>query len=576
MAIGELMAAGADARSLELLLGEAAQGADPQTLRGMRSGLLAPPAVGGSNAFAAAASRSASGGALLVGEFHLQIGIIPPVLYIVHIEHGDGDYVQGANLPGLCTLSAARTRHVAWSYTYAHGDNVDVVVGPIDRTRMQRRVETVRIRGTSARERWVYWDGPYGTIEDDGTAPDAPRPCVRWNGAHIGGLDHDGGVGIEWCRNVDEAVETLRQVQLISLHAVVADASGRVGYVQTGLVDQRPEGHSGAYPRAGDPAQPAPDPLPESTRPWFVDPPDGLIVSANERRDGPDGRVSSGPPRPGTHRWCALPEPQYRRKRLGACLETGAPLDLATMLRASYDDTDLGARAAMRVWSRLLPPEARPLAEWAEHDATPGTDEGRTFLTLFHALHHEAVRALFAARFGDAATARMLDHLGLGMAFEQPLDAALLLQRHDLLDEKELRRVLAIAWPLARARAADPRRAQPPTAAFRHTLFGGRLPRVLGFDTAARPWRGGPNAPFQVRSVDFEGERMLFGPAFHLVFDMSRPHGWYNSPGGASESRLGPGYAAGLDAWHEGRLLPLGSPTGAPPAAPLTRAAPTS
>jgi hypothetical protein len=39
-------------------------------------------------------------------------------------------------------------------------------------------------------------------------------------------------------------------------------------------------------------------------------------------------------------------------------------------------------------------------------------------------------------------------------------------------------------------------------------------------------------------------------------------------PGGASERRTGPGYGKGVDLWAEGRFLPLGPVTGAPPRAP--------
>jgi hypothetical protein len=44
-----------------------------------------------------------------------------------------------------------------------------------------------------------------------------------------------------------------------------------------------------------------------------------------------------------------------------------------------------------------------------------------------------------------------------------------------------------------------------------------------------------------------------------LLMDMSQRGAWYNMPGGASESRFGPGYGKGLQAWLEGSLLPLGS-----------------
>jgi hypothetical protein len=46
---------------------------------------------------------------------------------------------------------------------------------------------------------------------------------------------------------------------------------------------------------------------------------------------------------------------------------------------------------------------------------------------------------------------------------------------------------------------------------------------------------------------------------------MSRPGGWYNFAGGASERKRGPGYGAVLEDWRLGRFVPLGKPEGEPP-----------
>jgi len=50
-----------------------------------------------------------------------------------------------------------------------------------------------------------------------------------------------------------------------------------------------------------------------------------------------------------------------------------------------------------------------------------------------------------------------------------------------------------------------------------------------------------------------------------MVFDMSKPGGWFHIPGGASERRLGAGYGRGVSEWLEGRFLPLGEPQGPAP-----------
>jgi hypothetical protein len=78
---------------------------------------------------------------------------------------------------------------------------------------------------------------------------------------------------------------------------------------------------------------------------------------------------------------------------------------------------------------------------------------------------------------------------------------------------------------------------------------------------------GAPCAPFQTRSVRFEDESLVFGPAFHYVTDLGERGGWYHVPGGASERRMGPGYGKGVPLWAEGRFLPLGPVRGRAPRA---------
>ncbi len=96
--------------------------------------------------------------------------------------------------------------------------------------------------------------------------------------------------------------------------------------------------------------------------------------------------------------------------------------------------------------------------------------------------------------------------------------------------------------------------------------FRGKLPRPLGFDSQVVAPPGGPTVPFQLREVAFAGMKLYFGPAFHLVIDLSQPGAWFHIPGGASARRFGPGYGQGIGEWLTGQFFPLGPATGRPPA----------
>jgi acyl-homoserine lactone acylase PvdQ len=454
---------------------------------------------------------------------------------------------------------------VAWTYTFGHGDNVDIV---LERCRdgryrtgdgwrqLTRRTEEVRVRGRKQPERWIYYDSDFGTVVGDARS-EGIYPCVRWSGLREVYRDFDAARSMFDATSVEELVEQQREIRSFALCAVLADATGAVAQVHTGQVDRRPRGWTRLCPYPGwELAERTVEPDLERTRPLEINPSDGLLVTANEVATGPTGDC-----------WTPLPEPRYRCDRLREVLASHERVGFAEMVRASYDSVDLCAARLLAIWGPLLPQrrEAAELRMWASSRRPSDDAHGRRMLGLFHALHHEAVRALLAPRLGDAFTRRIFDELGLMMSFQHHLDEVLLLHKPHLLDEVGLRQVLAVAWPAAMQRVQNGRSGVPVRAKFKNALTEGMEPSFLGLSTGKLDLPGAPTAPFQMRLVEFDGMTMVGGPVFHMLFDMSRPGGWYNMAGGASESPLGPGYGAGLEDWLEGRFLPLGHPEGDPP-----------
>ena len=563
-AVAELVASGTkNRRLLALLLGEPERSfAHLDEVTGLRMpaelGFLLPH-LGGSNAFAVAPGRSASGGALLMSEPHMEVGRFPPVLYAAHIEYESGGYYQGIGVPGIPWFSFGRTEHVGWGYTYGHGDSVDTIV---ERTRggryavkgggtkpLRRRVESVKIRGKEAPERWTFWDNDYGTVVGDAEAG-GDLPCVRWSGLREVWRDLSSILPAMRARDVATLALHHRSIRCISLNAVLADASGNIGLIHTGQVDVRPPGFGGVVPFPGwELDTRTPLPLGEDERPQVMNPAEGFVVTANERRAGPHGE-----------RWCSLPEPPYRFQRLTQILSGLEKAELTSLVRASYDEIDLCAARLLPVWAPFLPKTAERLVHWAKHQAEAAPAEHRRQVGVFHTLHAEATRILLARHMGGKGARRFTSELALDLVFQAHLDDALALERTDVLSAHELESVISHAWAKTVDRLAQGRAVSPVRAGFKNVLLRGVLPAALGFDLAPAELPGGPTAPFQMRQVKILGETLVFGPAMHLVFDMSKPGAFYHVPGGASEERLGPGYGAGVDLWKEGRFIALGHP----------------
>ncbi len=560
MIIAELVAKGAPRAAFDALLGDAAKGIDLEGLRDLtvpdEYALLAGSPVGGSNAFAVSGSASRSKSALFMGEFHMEVGRFPPVVYASHVEYADGTYYQGLGIPGFAWNSCGRSEAVAFSCTFGHADNVDIVAERCKDGKhlvagewrpLVRRVERVRVRGKRELEEWTFYDGEYGTVLGD-AAREGVYPCMRWSGFEDLANDGDTAFDALSVRNADDCRTVFRRFKMLSMQHVFADVEGEVGETHCGRVDVRPEGWSGAYPRAGwdMPArrpEAADDLRPEPTRNARH------VVAANHRPSGERGA-----------RWCTLPEPSYRAERITELL--GDVTDLDGMVRVSYDAFDRSASRLLAIWAVHLPDDGqlRALVAWGREQ------RDRSQLGLFHALHVEATRALLERLVGAHEASRIIDHLGAALLFQYHLDGVLALEAPEVLDAAKLRDVLAKAW--SRTKDGPTRAELPIVRRFADPVTQGKLGGALGFCSKPITFPGAPNAPFQTRTVRFEGESMVFGPAFHYVADLGQRGGFYHVPGGASEQRRGPGYGKGVDLWADGRFIPLG-PGGQGPAPTL-------
>lgn len=559
MIIAELAARGAPRKVFDALLGDAASGIDLESLRGLHvppeAGLLSGMPLAGSNAFAVSGAQSRSGSAILMGEFHMEVGRFPPVVYASHVAYADGSFYQGLGIPGLAWNSCGRTKELATTCTFGHADNVDflaercrggkVLVGD-EWKPLSKRIERVQVRGARDPEEWTFYDSEYGTVLGDAGSPEeVTLPAIRWSGLRDLANDLDVTFDQLSAKTVADGIAIGRRYRMLSLQNVMADSKGDVGEVHNARVDERPAGWTGAYPYPGWKLTARPPAPNEAARP---EPTSGMatVSAANHRPPGAKGAA-----------WVTLPEPHARKERIDALL--GAARDLDALVRISYDSFDSTAAHLTAAWAELLPGDADSLAlvAWAKEQ------RDRSQLGLFYALHHEATRALLETMLTAREVARILDELGAGMMFQFHLDHVLGLEAPHVLDREGLRDLLAKAWPIAKA--SPLRQSLPLERRFVDLLTNGKLGGALGLSSKRLVMPGAPGAPFQSRELRIEEEKIAGGPAFHYVTDMSERGGWYHVPGGASEQRRGPGYGKGVDLWESGRFIALGNPKGSPP-----------
>ncbi|HYQ43324.1 MAG TPA: penicillin acylase family protein [Polyangiaceae bacterium] len=557
LVIAELAARGAPRRLFERLLGPNAQGIDLDALKQLRipkalsffDGGAGGSTQAGSNAFAVSAQRSGTGGALLSGEFHMEVGKFPPLLYAAELAFEDDSYLCGLTIPGCPWFAAGRTPHVGWSYTFGHADNVDFISEHVRQGEylregryrpLTRREELVAIKGKPS-EAWAFHENDRGTVLGD-VSGEGDLPCVRVTGIERAYRAFSAATRITACRTVDELLEVQREIQSVSLEAILVDSRGDIASILTGMIDQKPADYSGAYPQLGSTLSSAlPEAMPESQRPIALRPAAGFVVSANQGGHGPHRK-----------RWCTFPEAPYRFERINELLAQRKVHHPLTLLRIAYDTLDGSARRLLPIWAPLLPqhPIAQALVAWAEEQAD------RSLVSVYGKLYEELCYLVLEQDIPRADARRMREWSAVAL-YQDQLDRVLALECPELLGAAELEPLLRAAFEVAVAEHAT--HDVPVRTRFAHLVTRGRSPAFLGFDSVPIELPGSPVAPFQCRVSPISGERLVYAPAFHLLMDMRQRGAWYNIPGGASESRFGPGYGRGIPEWLEGTLRPLGT-----------------
>ena len=100
--------------------------ASPDPMRHPLSPLRAQVFAGASNAWAAAPSRSASGGTLLASDPHMNLSA-PGVWYLARLELSSGGVI-GGTVPGIPAVLNGRSTALGWGMTAAYLDDQDIYI----------------------------------------------------------------------------------------------------------------------------------------------------------------------------------------------------------------------------------------------------------------------------------------------------------------------------------------------------------------------------------------------------------------------------------------------------------------
>jgi penicillin amidase len=514
----------------------------------------------GSNNWALAGGRTASGRALVANDMHLGLRV-PNTWYRMRLVTMDeGVDVTGVTLPGTPVVVAGSNTHVAWGFTNSYGDYLDLVriepagedpdryLGPDGPAAIERHRETIEVAG-EAPEELVVEETAWGPVV--ARAADGARLALAWT-AHRPEAVNLRLVGMERARDLDEAVGVAAAAGIPAQNALVGDAAGRIGWVIAGQVPLR-----GGF----DPGLPAAW-IAEGVgwtgwaqgeaHPQFLDPAGGQAWSANARVVGGAmlGLIGDGGYAHGA-----------RSRQIRDALRDLQGAVPADFLRLHLDDRAL----YLATWQPLLldvlarggtaHEEARSLVRgWSGHAATG--DAGYRLVREFERAVTDRAFAMLTVQarsrwpdFPWRPPARFTD-VAWRLVQERP--PHLLDPRFDAWD----------AWLRAAADDAIAAAGKGCEALAECTWGRANVMQARHPLSRALPFLSGwLDMPPTEMPGDWSVPRVqspVFGASERFAVEPGREEaGYFHMPGGQSGHPLSPYYRAGHDAWVRGEPTPF-------------------
>lgn len=250
---------------------------------------------GGSNSWAVSGKRTAGGKPLLANDPHL-VHTVPSFWYFNHLN-APGIHVAGASIAGSPGVAIGHTENAAWAITNLMADYVDLCVVRVDpddpyrylwkgEYREMRKEEILLPVKDSEPELLTIFRteaGPVLTQVGEGDA----HVVLKWLG-NLEDYTMDAFVRMNRAESAAEIIEAGRLMNLVAANLVAADRDGHIAWHATGKVPIR-NGYSGFWPAAANGNRDLwKGFIPYDELPSVFDPPDGIIVTANEKRIGDD------------------------------------------------------------------------------------------------------------------------------------------------------------------------------------------------------------------------------------------------------------------------------------------------
>ena len=362
----------------------------------------------GSNNFVVSGAHTASGKPLLANDTHLQLSV-PALWYVIHLT-ALGLNVEGFALPGAPLVIIGHNDRIAWGFTNSNVDVEDLYIETFDAANpllyrangkllaADVRHETIHVRGKPdvSLDVIVTRHGPI--VHRDPPEQGGRAYALRWTALEPGGLDF-GFPLLGQAQNWHDFLETTRHIAGPAQNAIYADVDGNIGFTVPAHIPIRAKGN-GALPVPGDTDDfEWKGYIPFEELPRVLNPPEGVIATANARTVGPGYKYYLSDRQAGPYRTARLYDLLSNRTGLTAADCNAIQNDIVSL------PNHFLAGALVTAAKATSPPDPRTLqliAKLQSWDARATADSVETSLVEY--TRHALFRHLLAPYLGDEVT----------------------------------------------------------------------------------------------------------------------------------------------------------------------------
>jgi penicillin amidase len=500
-----------------------------------------------SNSWAVSPARSKSKKAIVCGDPHLEVNRLPGIWYEAVLVSGDF-YAMGVSLPGIPGIVLGRSNNIAWSVTFAFMDTVDYFIEDVaggkclrgkKRVPLTVREEVVRPK-KKAPITLKFYESENGVIEGD-PSTDGLWLSFCWS-ARRGTIapSLDSVLKVPKAKNVKQAMSAFAGITFAAFNWIAADTAGNIGYQMSGNFPKKKKGTSGLLPYLGwDATHRWAGFVPATSYPRAYNPTENCLATANEDLSA----LAKVPVQ-------NLPMGPYRGDRIRELLKKSTSLDVEAMKKIQYDLYSLQAQYFMKIIKPLLPDtkNGRILREW---DLRYNTES--LGATLFERIYTELIRIVFGRLgVGPEVIDYALAETGLFNDYFGNFDRILLAPKSLWFGDMKRQDIYQQAVDAALEKPARPY-GKTHKILMANMFFGGKLPRILGFDFGPVELPGNRATIVQGQIFKTAGRITSFAPSYRMITDLSETAIHTNFPGGPSDRRYSPYYTSDIGNYMNGR-----------------------